>query len=220
MISNVPHRRDVRRAFAALLETALVGSGKPAQKVYRYRPSDLKGKFAAAAVTSAPVHRAKQARETRTDNRVKLEAHTFTLYAEPGVIASNNPAAGSNVVILLDNTEMFAVGDTVTVEDSSNRETATVTVVAADTSITVNTLADSYTKPNVTVWSEEDAENRMDWLEKAIADVVMENDTLEVVDVGMWTISYDGDTDIDFPVIGGREYLHETIPLVFEMYSD
>jgi hypothetical protein len=220
MTSNVPNRKDVRRAFAAKLETALVGSGKPAQKVYRYRPADLKSKYAVVAVVSAPTTRSKQAQVTRTDNAIRLDVHILVLYADPSVQATNNPVAGTSVSILLPNTKNFQVGDVVTVEDAFVRETATITAITPNVSITVGTLVNSYQMPSVTWWSEEDSEDRLDWLEKAISDVVMDNDTIEVPGVGLWTVAFDGDTQPDPVKIGGREYQHEVVPLVFQMFSD
>jgi hypothetical protein len=220
MTSNVPNRKLVRQAFAAKLESALVGSGKPAQRVYRYRPADFGGKYSVVAVTSAPTTRAKQAQVTRTANKIRLQVHTFVLYADKAVIASNNPAAGSSRVISVSNTDQFTVADQVTIEDNSHRETSIITAITPGVSIVVDSLDYSYTTPRVTWWSEEDAEDRMDWLEKAVADVVMDNDVIEIPDVGIWVVSFDGNSDIDFPIIGGLEYQHEIIPLVFEISSD
>lgn len=220
MTSNVPNRKLVRQAFAALLETALVGTGKPAQRVYQYRAADFGGKYSVAAVTSAPTTRAKQAQMTRTVNKVRLQVHTFVLYADNAVIATNNPTAGSSKTINLPKTDLFAVADVVTIEDGNNREKATITSITPGVSIVVNTLVNGYTTPRVTWWTEEDAEDRMDWLEKSVADVVMDNEVIDVPDVGTWEVSFDGDSEIDFPVIGGLEYQHEVIPLVFEISSD
>lgn len=220
MTSNTPNRKLVRQAFAALLEAALVGTGKPAQRVYRYRAADFGGKYSVVAVTSAPTTRSKQAQVTRTVNKIRLQAHTFVLYADNAVIATNNPTAGSNRTINLSKTDIFAVSDVVTIEDNNHRETAIITGITPGVSIVVNTLVNGYTTPRVTWWSEEDAEDRMDWLEKAVADVVMDNDVIDVVGVGTWVVSFDGDSEIDYPVIGGLEYQHETIPLIFEISSD
>lgn len=225
MTTNVPNRKHLRHAFAALLQTALVGSGKPAQKVYRYKPADLDGKFSVVAVTSGKSKRSKQAQVSRVNNTPSLEVHTFVLYFEPSVICTNNPSAGSNVALLMSNTAGFEVGDVVTVKDknSDTRETATVTVVTANTSITVGTLVNSYTTPSVTFWSEEDSEDRLDWLEKAISDVVMDNETLEVTLDGVnsiWTITPEGESDPDHVLIGGKEYQHEVFSLSFQLFSD
>jgi hypothetical protein len=65
------------------------------------------------------------------------------------VTAGNNPAAGSNVSISLADTSTLAVGQLVTVKDGSASEIARITVVTANTSITVATLANSYTTPDV-----------------------------------------------------------------------
>lgn len=218
MSANVPNRKSVRQAFAALLEAALVGSGKPAQRVYRYRPADFGGKYSVVAVTSAPTTRSKQAQVTRVANKIRLSVHNFVLYADKSVVATNNPVSGLSRVINLPNTESFAISDVVTIQDINNRETAIVTAVTP-LSIVVD-LSNSYTTPQVTWWSEEDAEDRMDWLEKAVADVIMDNDVIDDPEVGQWEVSFDGNSEIDFPLIGGLEYQHETIPLLFEIKSD
>lgn len=225
MTISVPNRKHLRHAFAVLLETALVGSGKPAQKVYRYKPADLDGKFSVVAVTSGKSKRTKQAQISRVNNTTSLEVHTFVLYFEPSVICTNNPSAGSNVALLTDNTAGFEVGDVVTVKDkfTDTRETATVNAITAGTSITVATLANSYTTPSVTFWSEEDSEDRLDWLEKALSDVVLTNETLEVVLDGVssiWTITPDGESEPDHVKIGGKEYQHEVFSLSFQVFSD
>ncbi len=225
MTISVPNRKYLRHAFAALLETALVGSGKPAQKVYRYKPADIDGKFSVVAVTSGKSKRTKQAQISRVNNTTSLEVHTFVLYFEPSVICTNNPSAGSNVALLTDNTAGFEVGDVVTVKDkfTDTRETATVNAITAGTSITVATLANSYTTPSVTFWSEEDSEDRLDWLEKALSDVVLTNETLEVVLDGVnsiWTITPDGESEPDHVKIGGKEYQHEVFSLSFQVFSD
>jgi hypothetical protein len=48
----ITDRKAVRLAFAGLLETLLVGTGKPAQKVYAYQPGDFKGAFPVVTVSS------------------------------------------------------------------------------------------------------------------------------------------------------------------------
>ena len=56
----------------------------------------------------------------------------------------------------------------------------------------------------------------MDLLEKKISDVIMDNDTNDT-----WAqLSFDGDTQQDPVVIGGRDYLHEIFPLNFRLHSD
>ena len=65
-------------------------------------------------------------------------------------------------------------------------------------------------------WTEKDADNRLDWLEKAIADVVMDNDTNET-----WAeLFFDGPTELDPVRISGKDYLHEVVPLQFRLFSE
>lgn len=65
------------------------------------------------------------------------------------VVASNSPSAGSSVTINISDTGSLAVGDVVTVKDGSNNEMAQIASLVANTSITVFTLANSYTTPDV-----------------------------------------------------------------------
>ena len=58
---------------------------------------------------------------------------------------SNNEAAGSDVVIEITDTTGFEVDDEIKVEDDNDAETSVITAVVANTSITVDTLANSYT---------------------------------------------------------------------------
>ena len=57
----------------------------------------------------------------------------------------NNEAAGSNVVIQIADTTGFEVDDEVKVEDDNASENAIITVVVTNTSITVDSLSNSYT---------------------------------------------------------------------------
>jgi len=58
---------------------------------------------------------------------------------------SNNESAGSDVVIEITDTTGFEVDDELKVEDDNDAETAVITAVVANTSITVDTLTNSYT---------------------------------------------------------------------------
>jgi hypothetical protein len=61
---------------------------------------------------------------------------------------TNDPAAGSNVVLNMANTAGFRVNDRVKVSSSAGSEEATITVVVANTSITVDSLALNHTTTN------------------------------------------------------------------------
>ena len=58
---------------------------------------------------------------------------------------TNDPASGSNIVLNMTNTAGFIVGDIVKVSSSAGSEEATITVVTANTSITVDALALNHT---------------------------------------------------------------------------
>jgi hypothetical protein len=57
----------------------------------------------------------------------------------------NNESAGSSVVIEIASTTGFAISDEVKIVDDNGEETATVTAVVVNTSITVDSLTNSYT---------------------------------------------------------------------------
>ena len=216
MASDVLNRQTIREAMAALLVTELEGPNKPAQKVYNHRVRDFNGRSPVVVVASRPTDRSKQAQVTRVSSLVKLDVHTFVLYSEAGVTASNSPTAGNNKVINLSDTSTFTVGDAVTIMDDSNSEAATITAITDDVSITVGTLAYSYATPKIYSWTERNAEDRLDLLEKSISDMVMDNDTTE-----MWAqLSFEGESTHDDVAIGGLEYLHEVFHLNFRLHSD
>jgi hypothetical protein len=214
--ANVVARQTLREAFATLLTASLVGTGKPAQVVYDYKVSDFKGKYSVVVITSGETDRMKQAQVSRVNSLINLEAHLFVLYAGTPTQATNNPTAGANKTILLPNTEDFIIGQVATIEDLYKSERAMVTDLVTNTSITVDNLANSYTAPNVFWWSEKDAENRLDWLEQEFSNVVMDNDTNET-----WEeLFFDGPSQIDPLMIGGKEYLHEVVSLKFRLHSE
>lgn len=68
------------------------------------------------------------------------------------VAATNNPAAAATpVAINTTSTSMFAVGDVISVSGGGNSEEVVITAISAGVSITVDSLANSYTTP--TLWS-------------------------------------------------------------------
>lgn len=64
--------------------------------------------------------------------------------------ATNNPAAGSSVLINMASTTGFSVSDTLIIESGTTYETFVVSAVNPGVSITATTLANSYTTPTVT----------------------------------------------------------------------
>lgn len=76
-------------------------------------------------------------------------ALVLTTSAYNTVTATNNPAAGTAVVINVPATTAFTVGDCVSITGGGNAEDAIITVVTPGVSITVDWLASSYTAPVV-----------------------------------------------------------------------
>lgn len=80
----------------------------------------------------------------------------------------------------------------------------------------VNLDIDVFTLYAEESWTEENSEDKQDDLEKAIADVLMDNDTNDT-----WAqLSFNGDSVLDFNVVGGKMYRQETIPVRIQLYSE
>ncbi len=149
MASDVPNRKTIRKALTALLETALVGAGKPAQAIYDYKASDFEGQSPVIVVSSGPSDRTKQAQPTRANSLILLDIDVFTAYAEAN-------------------------------------------------------------------WTEENSEDAQDDLEKAISDVLLDNDT-----TNDWEqLQFNGASEVDFNVVGGKLYRQETIRVQIQVFSE
>lgn len=79
MPSNVINREVVRDQLAALLTTAMVGPGKPAEAVYNHQVGDFNGKSPVVVVTSVGTGRGSAIVANTTV--FLLEVITFVLYA-------------------------------------------------------------------------------------------------------------------------------------------
>lgn len=75
-------RATVRKAFAALLQSALVGSGKPAQAVFDYHVGDFQSMSAVVVVASDGSERKLQAFGPCWTTTVSLAVYVFVLYAD------------------------------------------------------------------------------------------------------------------------------------------
>lgn len=142
------NRETIRDAMATLLNTALVGTGLPAQVVYGYRVGDLAGQSPVVVVSSAGSERPRFVADGgRT--RVYLQVDVFVLYSD----------------------------------ESS--------------------------------WGEDEAEDRLDLIEKTIADTVHANQ----VTTNWQAADYAARTERIDVEVGGLEYAREMIPLRVEVYS-
>jgi hypothetical protein len=80
----VSHSRETPRdALAALLNTALVGSGKPCQAFYGYQVTDFRGQSPIAMLVSAGSERDQQTMATRRKSFFSFQVVSFVLYADP-----------------------------------------------------------------------------------------------------------------------------------------
>jgi hypothetical protein len=76
-------RETVRDALSNLLNTALVGVGKPAQAQYGYPIADFKGRSPIVMVSSAGSERDQQTMVTRRTSFLYFNIVVFVLYADP-----------------------------------------------------------------------------------------------------------------------------------------
>ena len=76
-------RETARKALAALLEAALVGSGKPAQAVYAYQVGDFAGASPVVVVSSGGSLREQGSFGPCWDDTFSLAIYSFVLYANP-----------------------------------------------------------------------------------------------------------------------------------------
>jgi hypothetical protein len=142
------NRETVRDAMAALLNTALVGTGLPAQAVYAYRVGDLGGQSPVVVVSSAGSERP---RMTAAGGRttVLLQVDSFVLYSDEGT------------------------------------------------------------------WGEDDAEDRLDLIEKTIADTLHANQAT----TNWQAVDYAAQSERVDVEVGGLEYAREMILLRVEVYG-
>lgn len=142
------NRETVRDAMAALLNTALVGAGLPAQAVYAYRVGDLGGQSPVVVVSSAGSERP---RMTAAGGRttVLLQVDSFVLYSDEGT------------------------------------------------------------------WGEDDAEDRLDLIEKTIADTLQANQAT----TNWQAVDYAAQSERVDVEVGGLEYAREMILLRVEVYG-
>lgn len=77
-------REAVRDAFTTLLQTALVGTGKPAQAVYGYQVGDFAGASPVVTVSSGPISRERRSLGACWTTVAQLLVHVFVLYSDEG----------------------------------------------------------------------------------------------------------------------------------------
>ena len=82
MASNAKNRADVREGFAVLAEAALVGTGKPFQKVYGYQIGDFGSEAPVLLVLSEGSRRDRKTNGGKYDSLFRLALLTFVQEAE------------------------------------------------------------------------------------------------------------------------------------------
>ena len=82
MASNVVNRKTVRTAVKTVLETELVGVGKPAQAIYGYQVADFSRQSPVIVVTSGGSRRGVLSSKELGDTAFEIIVHVFVLYAQ------------------------------------------------------------------------------------------------------------------------------------------
>lgn len=88
-------RTVLQNALVGLLQTALVGTGKPVQAVYAYQVADIGTQSPVVIVTSNGSHRRNPEKSLRNTSLIYLDVHVLVLYASPadGWTEANSEAA-------------------------------------------------------------------------------------------------------------------------------
>jgi hypothetical protein len=94
-------RETVRDALTTLLQTALVGSGKPAQAVYGYQVGDFGGQSPVVVVTSGPVERMRRGLGACWHTTATLMVYVFVAYAATGWTEANAEDALDTIEALI-----------------------------------------------------------------------------------------------------------------------
>lgn len=217
MASNVTNRSTVRASFAALLRAGLVGTGLPVQAVWQYMRANFRGIWPVVLVSSGGSSRKKMSRDTLNRGSFLFNVDSFVLHSETPVQATNNPAAGSNIVINIPDTSLFTVGSTALILDDVSEEIITINAVVPNVSIQATTLLNSYTLPLAQSWTEANSEDTIDLIEKKIADIISDNYVNEAI--GLW-IEVAGDSNIDNVLVAGRVYRHEIMPVRIQVLDN
>lgn len=82
-------RKTARDALTGLLQTALVGTGKPAQAVYGYQVGDFGGQSPVVVVASGPVLRERKGFGACWHTTATLLVFVFVAYAAAGWTEAN-----------------------------------------------------------------------------------------------------------------------------------
>jgi hypothetical protein len=208
MPSNVISRKTVREAIGALIDAS--SNFGADWDVFDYKTPVFNGKAKNIVVSSAGSRpEIMGAGEVTPDIDFRFRVYVFVLYSLEPKTATNNPTAGINKVITLTDTTNFIVGKTVKVENADSPGTfeyAEITAVNANASITVATLANSYTRPYVYAWTAKHSEDELDTAGKNLADLFEDNKS-----AANWNrLYFDGESNADEIVDeGGQTFRRE-----------
>jgi len=199
MISRMTVRKQLANRLATNMSSVV-------EKVFDYQAGDLKGMSPVLIVTGGGTDRA----QNSDNSDIDLEVHAFVLYALPPVISTGVAAAGTDVVLTVEDTSMFEVGMQVQLEDDNHIENVLVTAVVPDVSITLDAVTYTYVQPQVYVWTEEQSEDRIDLIEVTVSEQIrLAND-----DDTWLEIKRKDKSEPDAVEIAGVPYRHEVIPVV------
>jgi hypothetical protein len=85
-------RQDAKAALAALLDTALVGTGLPVEAVYGYKPADFAGQSPVVVVDVAGTMHPPAEGYGAWPAVVNVNLYVFSLYSEQGTTYTNEDA--------------------------------------------------------------------------------------------------------------------------------
>jgi len=126
MSSDILNRSAVRKALAALLATALVGSGLPVQAVYAYQKGNFDDMSPVVCVVSGSSDRTKLTNVAVAVSAFTIELHTFVLYAsDDDSWTEENSEDRIDLIekeitdVLIDNYNNAGVWDAIVVEEPS-----------------------------------------------------------------------------------------------------
>lgn len=126
-------RQTSREALAALLSTALVGSGKPAAAVYDYLVGDFQGQSPVVVVASGPIDRQRDSLGACYRTSFLLRCYVFVAYSDPAgtwTEADAEDAIDAIEVLIADtvlaNSRSAGAWDSLTYETATELDSVTI----------------------------------------------------------------------------------------------
>ena len=147
-------------------------------------------------------------------------ANPVVFAATATATASNSPTSGSNKIISITNTTGMVAGGTVVIKDATFEELATIATdgVVASTSITVNSLAHSYTTPAVHLAYVQDTDYAFNVITNTICR--LKNGDIPATTANVKMTYYYNELDVQIITGGGRSDLTTSALGFYHPYKD